>query len=138
MKKLLLFLLAAAAVGGGIGYYLYNKAPEGVSNKKADHMTTPQALLADFQNDETAANAKYLGKVTQIEGTILEIVPGQDLVMQVVLETGDAMSRVSCTLEEDKDTFLARKLQKGNTVKIKGECTGILDDVIIERAVIVD
>lgn len=138
MKKLLLFLLAAAAVGGGIGYYMYNKAPEGVSNKKADHIVTPQGLLADFQKDEAAANAKYLGKVTQIEGTILEIIPGEDLVMQVVLETGELMSRVSCTLEEDKDTFLARKLQKGNTITIKGECTGILDDVIIERGVIVD
>lgn len=138
MKKLLLFLLVAVAIGGGIGYYLYNKAPEGVSNKKADHIVTSQILLADFQNDESAANAKYLGKVVQVEGAIQEIIPGEDLKMQVILDTGDMMSGISCMLEEDHTAFLARKLKKGDTVTIKGFCSGVIMDVVLERCVIVD
>lgn len=138
MKRLLIVALVLAVAGGGIGYYLWNKPPAGVSHKKPDFTVTPAELLAEFQSNEESANTKYLGKVVQVNGTILEIVPGEQLQMQVVLETGDFMSRVSCSLEEDRNTFLARKLQKGSAVKIKGECTGILDDIILERCVIVD
>ncbi|HLF62269.1 MAG TPA: hypothetical protein VI603_00850 [Saprospiraceae bacterium] len=138
MKKLFLFALVIAIAGGGIGYYLWNKPPEGVAKKKPDFILTPAELLTDFQNNEEAANAKYLGKVVQLNGTILEIVPGENMEMQVILETGDLMARVSCVMKEDYNTFLERKLKRGDTVTIKGFCTGVIMDVVVDRCVIVN
>ena len=138
MKKLFLFALVIAIAGGGIGYYLWNKPPEGVAKKKPDFILTPAKLLTDFQNNEEAANAKYLGKVVQLNGTILEIVPGENMEMQVILETGDLMARVSCVMKEDYNTFLERKLKRGDTVTIKGFCTGVIMDVVVDRCVIVN
>lgn len=138
MKKLLLLVLVFAIAGGGIGYYLWNKPPEGVAKKKPDFTLTPAELLADFQNNEESANAKFLGKVVQLKGIIQEIVPGENMEMQVVLETGDLMARVSCVMEEDYNTFLDRKLKKGDTVVIKGFCTGVIMDVVVDRCVIVN
>ncbi len=136
MKKLLLLALIIAVAGGGFGYYMWNKAPEGVARKRPEFTVTPAALLADFENNEEVANAKYLGKVVQVKGKILEIIPGEDMVMQVILDTGDLMSRVSCTMEEEHSKFLARNLKKDDMVSIKGFCTGKLDDIIMERCVI--
>lgn len=138
MKKLFLLALIIAIVAGAVGYYMYNKPPEGVSGKKPAYEVTPAALLADFQNNEEAANAKYLGKVVQLNGTILEIIPGEDMVMQVILDTGDLMARVSCMMAEDHNKFLERKLKKGDTVSIKGYCTGVIMDVVVDRCVVVD
>ena len=136
MKKVILVILLLA-VASGIGYYIYNKPPEGVVNKKADYSLSPSELLAEFQKDEEAANAKYLGKVVELKGAILEIVPGEDMEMQLILDTGDIMSRVSCVMDEEYNTFLERKLKSGDTVTIKGFCTGMTMDVVIDRCVIV-
>lgn len=136
MKKVILVILLLA-VASGIGYYIYNKPPEGVANKKADYSLSPSELLAEFQKDEEAANAKYLGKVVELKGAILEIVPGEDMEMQLILDTGDIMSRVSCVMDEEYNTFLERKLKSGDTVTIKGFCTGMTMDVVIDRCVIV-
>jgi hypothetical protein len=47
------------------------------------------------------------------------------------------MSRVSCVMEEEYKTFLSRKLKKGDTVTIKGICTGRIMDIVLDRCVIV-
>jgi tRNA_anti-like len=138
MKKLLVLALVLAVVGGGIGYYLWNKPHDSVAQKSPDFTMTPEQLLADFQGDEAAANSKYLDKVIQLKGTIQEIVPGEGLEMQVILETGDMMSRISCVMEEDYQHFLERKLKKGDVVTLKGFCTGMTMDVVVDRCVIVE
>ena len=137
MKKLLWFVLICAVAGGGIGYYLWNKAPESVAKKTPDFTLMPKELLVDYEDNEEAANTKYLGKIIQVNGTIEEIVPGDKMQMQIMLETGDMMSRVSCVMEEDTNTFLSRKLKKGDTVTIKGFCTGRIMDIVLDRCVIV-
>jgi hypothetical protein len=138
MRKILFILLFLAVAGGAIGYYMWNKPHASVSGKTPDFSLSPAALLADFQQDEQAANTKYLGKIIQVSGKILEIIPGEELQMQVVLETGDLMSRVSCGLEENHEAFLERGLKKGDPVTIKGFCSGMTLDVVLDRCVIVN
>ena len=142
MKKIIVFVLLLGVIGGGIGYYLWNKPVPSVEKQKAAYSLTAHALLDAFQADPSAAEATYLGQIVAVSGTIYEIIPGEDLQMQVVLETGVSMSSVSCVLEEDADTFLKRGLAKGDQVEIKGKCTGAIDDllgmqVIVDPAVIV-
>lgn len=137
MKKLILPLLVLIAGGVAVGYYMWNKPPATVDRKTPDYTLDSQTLYADFQKNEDTANARYLGKVIQVTGVIQEIVPGEDLRMQVILETGDIMSRINCVMEETHAQFLQRNLKKGDTVTIKGFCTGMLDDVIIDRCIVV-
>jgi hypothetical protein len=142
MKKLLIIVAILAVAGGAIGYYLWNKPTAGAEKKKPDFVMTPSQLLADFVEDEVSANAKYLGKVIQISGMIDEIKPDAGLRMQVVLDTGIPMSSISCVMQEHHDVFLKRNLKKGDTVTIKGFCSGAQADalgaeVILDRCAIV-
>lgn len=137
MSRILIIALVLSLGAAGVGYYMYNKPVESVSGKKAVFSVTPAELLAEFQSNEESANAKYLSKVVEVKGMIAEIVPGEDLQMQVILDTGDMMSRVSCVMEEEYKKFLERKLQKGDTVTIKGFCTGMAMDIVIDRCVVV-
>jgi len=143
MKKILVFVLLLGVIAGGVGYYLWNKPVPSVEKQKATHTLSAQELLSAFQSDQSAAQSDYLGQIIAVSGTVAEIVPGEDLQMQVVLGTDTPMSTVSCVLEENADTFLKRGLKKGDEVKIKGKCTGSMDDllgmqVIIDPAVIVE
>jgi hypothetical protein len=85
MKRFLLLALVLAVAGGGIGFYLWNKPPEGVAKKKPEFSMTPAELLAEYEASEESANARYLGKVLQLNGVIQEIVPGEGLQMKVIL-----------------------------------------------------
>ena len=136
MKRIILLIVILGAIGGGIGLYMYNKPPDGVAKKHVDHEVTANVLLADFQSNEESANTKYLGKVVQVEGTIQEIIPGDNL--QVILEAGDIMSRVSCVLEEPQAEFQKRGLDSGDQIKLKGWCTGMTMDVVVDRCVVVE
>ena len=138
MKRILGIVVALALIGGAIGLYLYNKPVQSLANKKPAYSLPAGELLSAFQSDEAKANKEYLGKVIAVTGTIQEIAPGEDMQMQVILDAGDLMSRVSCVMEEPYEQFLKRGLKKGDTVQIKGECTGMAMDVVLDRCVMVE
>lgn len=133
MKKVLLSLIILGALAAGYGYYMYNKPVESLDHKKADVMVSATQILTDYEADETKANEVYLGKVVEVSGKISEITQEEGK-RKVHLDTGSPMSLVICELEDDQGT---EALVVGNDIKIKGQCTGYLSDVILVRATIV-
>jgi hypothetical protein len=136
IKKLLIFGGIAALIGGGIGYYMWNKPHAEIG--KPNFTTTATALAAEFSADETAATKKYVGSmdkmiVVQVSGTIATV-QNDTSGVSIGLETGDPINGVSCVL--DKFTKQAKTDYKvGESVVLKGICTGKLSDVIIDRCV---
>ena len=60
MKKILYLLIIGGLLGGAYGYYLYNKPVQSLKDTKADIVVAADALLAEFESNETAANGKYI------------------------------------------------------------------------------
>lgn len=139
MKKSSYIIIAILFVcAGAIGtYYYLNRSVAGISGTKADFSLTPQNLLADFTKDEHSANARYLDKVIVTEGKINSIKSDEKNNVNIVLDTGDPMSSISCVLDKD-ETEKSEKLKLNDAVKIKGVCTGMLMDVIMVNCVIED
>ncbi|MEO5569471.1 MAG: hypothetical protein ABIT08_06100 [Bacteroidia bacterium] len=137
MKKSSYIIIAVLVVcAGAVGtYYYVNRSVSGISGKKADFSLTPQNLLADFIADEKSANARYLDKVIVTEGKINLIKSDEKNNVNIILNTGDPMSSISCVLDKD-ETEKSEKLQPNDPVKIKGVCTGMLMDVILVNCVI--
>jgi len=129
-----MLFVCAGAVGT---YYYLNRSVPGISGKKADFSLTPQNLLADFTANEQSANARYLDKVILTEGKINSIKSDEKNNVNIVLDTGDPMSGISCVLDKD-ETEKSEKLKLNDAVKIKGVCTGMLMDVIMVNCVIED
>jgi putative nucleic acid binding protein len=139
MKKVSYIIIAVLFVCAGAfgAYYYLNRSVAGISGKEADFSLTPQNLLADFTNDEQSANARYLDKVILTEGKINSIKSDEKNNVNIVLDTGDPMSSVSCVLDK-RETGKSEKLRPNDPVKIKGVCTGMLMDVIMVNCVIED
>ncbi len=130
----LLLLLALTATGLAL-YYYYKKPPD-IRKSTAHYETTAPALLADFNKNESTANAKYLDKVVIVEGVISNINPEGES-PAVFLETGDPMATVTCSFYNTEGAAL-KNLKTGTTIKIKGVCTGMLTDVVLNKCSIVE
>ena len=136
LKRILQFGLIALLIGGGIGYYMWNKPHEAIG--KADIVTTASEIAADFDKDENEAMKKYVGKdgktiVVEVSGKISDV-KNDTSGITIALDTGDPINGVSCVL--DGFTKQPRTDYKvGEDVKFKGLCTGKLSDVVIDRCV---
>jgi hypothetical protein len=136
LKKLLIFGCLAAVIGGGVGYYMWNKPHAEIG--KPNFTITATDLAAEFATDEAKATAKYVGTmdkmiVVQVSGTIASV-EKDSASTSVALETGDPINGVSCVL--DKFTKqVTTDFKVGDAITLKGICTGKLSDVVIDRCV---
>lgn len=133
MKKIIILIAALAAVGFGIGYYLYNKPVASLENKKADVEISAAELIEAYEADEQKANDTYLGKIVQVSGKV-DNVAVEEGTIKVILGTGNPMSTIICELEAGKETG---PIQPGDEVKVKGLCSGYLSDVVLVQSSIV-
>ncbi|MBK9337960.1 MAG: hypothetical protein IPM98_16010 [Lewinellaceae bacterium] len=136
MKKIALLLLVAAVVGGSIGFYFYNKKVPSMAGQASEVAIDAARLFQEFEADENAANARYVGKIVAVQGTVRESAILDDGTPKVILETGNDFG-VSC--EFDPNTRHARTaFQPGEKLTLKGECAGLNLDVQLARCVVSD
>lgn len=136
MKKSLLLLLLLLLVGAGIAYKMYNKPHADLSQAKADVTLDATALFTEFSEGEEAANTKYLNKVIDVKGTVTEVKAGE--VTTVALQTNDDMGGVVAAEISPTAAAKAATLQAGSSVTVRGTCSGFLQDVVLQNAVIVE
>jgi len=134
MKKLLYFLITLIIIAI-IGYFIVMNMPK-ASIKGNDAAFTVSAvnLYAEFEKNETQANKKYIGKTIAVEGLISEIDTDKNGATVLFISSANAMNGILCTLEPgQKGDF-----QENQTIKIKGLCTGFLQDVVLNKSVIIE
>jgi len=128
MKKILLIGLLLLLVGGTVAYFMYNKEHRNIAEEKANFTTTADELFAAYEADEKASDAKYLDKVIQISGEVVETKQNKEGLNTGVLKAKDAMiGGISVTMAKDKN----QALTKGQNVTLKCRCTGKLMDVVL-------
>ncbi len=123
-------LLAALAVVVATGVYFYiNKPHRSVRDEEAVRISA-DSLFQAFASNEADANSKYLNKVILVAGTVASVETNTEGNTVIVLETGDLMFGVNCTLTEPASPAVGQK------VVLRGICTGYLADVIITQAIL--
>jgi len=127
IKKILGGILVVVLLGVGAVYFVFNKPHRSVD--KPDLLVDASDLIMAFEEDERAANDKYVGKVLEVSGTVAEVIEKQS---SFVLLLGDTttVSRVSCTLEHEQDS-MAYGLRAGDALTVRGICSGRLLDVVL-------
>ncbi len=136
MKKILLILLALGLICGAIGYYMYNKPVESMSGIKADLSIAATDLYSAFETDEAKATTLYIGKVLEVQGKLLNVENSDQGGTSLILEAGGMMGGVVCRLDS-ASTANVSNIQPGQTVTLRGECTGKIMDVELARCVLI-
>ena len=126
-------ILFATVIGGGIiGWRQYHKGRISLSDISPDVTVTAAQLYKAFTKDEQAANKKYLNKVILVNGTVTSVTKNSNE-NSVGLSAGkEAIGEISCQLSKGSTVP-----QTGETISLKGRCTGYLLDVMLVDAVIV-
>ena len=132
MKKILYAILLLAILGGGIGYYMYNKPVDKMASMSVDETISAEQLFSVYESDENAANARFLDKVIAVKGTVIKTTKDSEKAT-ILLDTGDMLANIMCQME-DLDIELPAE---GSTISIKGLCTGYLTDVVLIKGIII-
>jgi hypothetical protein len=89
-------------------------------------------LVAKYQVDEKLANSLYLNKAVVVTGVLLSIDKNQEGKTTLVIGRSESFSNVSVTMTSN--TPITQKV--GESITIKGLCTGALSDVVITDGVV--
>ena len=130
-KKIVISVLVLVIALAVVGYKIYNKPHVDVASEKADITITATNLFADYSNDEEKANSTYLDKIVEVKGVIGKIVKEEEKVI-INLNTGDDFGSVLCHLS-DSSTVKVKDIKEGESIKVKGICTGFLMDVVLVK-----
>jgi hypothetical protein len=133
--KILTAVIILALAAAGYGWFLFQKAPPDIRKQQAGIEITAVDLLKAFQQDETAANAKYVDKILIVQGTVTEIQTDSSGAT-VYLQTSDALAAVTCSFYKDDEGV--KKIKAGSPARIKGVCTGLLTDVVLNKCSLVE
>lgn len=132
MKKIIVIAVSLLIVAAGIGIYQWNKPHKTVAHEKGIEITASQ-LYTEFVINEQSANQKYLNKAMQVTGKIATIDENQDKQRFIVLQTEDPINGVMCTMHTTD-----WQASVGQTVTVKGFCSGVVGDVKLTDCILVD
>ncbi|MCO6360571.1 OB-fold putative lipoprotein [Roseivirga pacifica] len=139
MQKRRLILSLIFIIGIVAGYFVYQKflsTSPGMAKQKAVAEVTAIDVYAAFEADESAANQQYLNQVIQVSGSIAGVERPADANPVITLET-TGFGLVKCTLEPGWDEAQLHSLSTGDQITLKGECIGLLLDLLINNAIII-
>ena len=127
-KTIILSILGLTAIGVSIGLYFFYKGPVCVkctSGKKV----SATALYQVLSTDSVLANKEYISqtandKILEVSGVVSKVSQNQQNQAIIKLKTNEADAYVNCTMEG-----WAEKTKEGDSLIIKGICTGIGSDL---------
>lgn len=134
MKKrsFIAFILFAISIGAAslLFYTKWNKPHKSVENADAVQIYADD-LFSAFSENEQQATQKYNGKVLEITGIVSSTASNQEGKTIVQLQTNDPLFGINCTMEKNTG------IKQGETVTIKGVCSGFITDVILIRCYLI-
>lgn len=131
-KAILISLLFVALLGSAYTwFFVWNKPQQNIQQASAISMNATDLFNA-YSLNETEANKTYINKVIAVTGEVSNVSTNAEGKTVVLLKSDDLMFGVNCTLEE------AAPIRNGETITLKGLCTGFLTDVVLIRCYKID
>ena len=134
-KKLIIAVLLVGVLSFvGVYYFVFYRPTHHVrdiANEEAI-VVTAKDIVKEFQTNESQANTKYLNKVAEITGEVLESKKDQTGKPTVTLKSDDSFSNVFVTLRGTDQL----DVKGGSTITIRGVVTGFLSDVVINDGIV--
>ena len=120
-----------------IGLYMFNKKAPDLSKVKPDYVLSFSELTDEFSMDEGAATAKYVDKVLEVRGPVLSTGAGTDSTFSVTLGEAGQMIGVICTFRQTGGSK-PPDIKEGTEITVRGVCSGMLMDILLNNCVPVE
>lgn len=114
--------------------YMFNLKHTDMLKAKPDFLVTATVLQKAFEDDETAASKLYINKIVEVTGKIASVKPADNNIISISLVTGSDLSSVICTFPAITNPS---KLNVGDEITLRGECSGFLMDVLLNNCALI-
>jgi tRNA_anti-like len=137
MRRILFFCIGMLLLCCVIwGVFKAMRPHQGVEGQPAIASISSSNLYHDFATSETVANKKWVGNIIEVSGTISSVTKSGDHASISLAATTDG--GINCSMSK-KETSVILKLKNGESVSLKGRCTGFLMDVnMVDCIIIID
>ena len=133
--KIALFVVSFIALSAILAaLYMFNLKQTDMAKAKPDFIISATELEKQFEDNESTASARYINKILEVTGTIGSITLADSNNLNISLKTGSDISSVICTFPAIGDPS---KFKAGDEIKLRGECSGFLMDVLLNNCAII-
>ena len=129
-KRILFGLLIISLLGAGMVWYIFNEKFSDTSKTKADLTVNALDLIHEFEKNDSLANKKYAEKMVVVNGTISEVERADTTVNIKMIAPGSGSYIIFAFQQQHHEE--AKTLNKGDSVSIKGSCSGGVFSQILE------
>jgi hypothetical protein len=136
LKIVGIILAAIVIIIASIYLYIRFMPEKNIAKQEASYTINAAVLAEEYNRNPDVSDKKYIDRIIQVTGTISEITTDQNKSKVIILRENNSSSGVLCTLS-DNSSKNAQKYHVGNTITIKGTCTGMLFEVVLNKCVIV-
>jgi DNA/RNA endonuclease YhcR with UshA esterase domain len=130
MKKYI--IIAIIIFGVFYIYNMYNKPHTDIAETSVEISISAGKIVEDFSLHETIANRNYLDKIIAVKGVISDTKIENNKGI-VSLKSNDDFGSVLCYLSTESTRKISL-LKVGDTIVVKGVCTGYLMDVVLIKS----
>lgn len=133
IRYLLLLVLAGVIIGGGVGYYLYNKPHRDIEHAMPDYILTADELTAAYANEEEG-NKKFLNNVVLIIGKAADVSKDAGGNINILFTTADG--EIDASLDEryqEDESYRSRAsdIEPGKNLQLQCYCSGAIKDTML-------
>jgi hypothetical protein len=122
LKRVLLGCLALLIIGGVVVWYIFTEKFKDTATQKAAYEINANDFIKEFQKNDSLANAKYAEKIITINGRVSEMEAADTTInIKMIDTTTDAYIIFAFQQQQIK---AAKQLKEGDSVSIKGSCSG--------------
>jgi len=137
-KQYLLYAFMAIILAIFFGALTVWNAPKAsVKSTPADFTLSATELFQEYSENQAVADKKFINQVMEVKGAIFEVSQDQQGATVFLLTTGEKEAGVLCTMELGESKKVKGK-KVGDIITVKGHCTGMLMEVVLNRCTLVN
>ena len=130
LKKLLITGLVLLIGGGVAVWYIFTEKFSDTSDREAAYTVNANDFLNEFQKNDSLSNLKYKEKIITINGRVSETEAADTTINIKMIDT--ATSAYIIFAFQQQHLQEAKQLKEGDSVSIKGSCSGGTYSEILE------
>jgi RPA family protein len=129
LKKILVSAVILIVAGTGAAWYVFTDTFADTSKEKAAYTFNALEFIAAFKQSDTAANRKYAEQIITVNGRVSEIERADTTVN---IKMADSTGSYIIFAFQQQDAANVRKVKQGDSLSIKGSCSGGVYSNILE------
>jgi hypothetical protein len=129
-KTIIISILLLIVAGIVYTYKEFNRTNVNIAGESSAYTVNARALIKEFNENDSSANRKYVGKVISVKGLVKDINKDERGYYTISLGDTTSMSSIRCSIDSIY-TKTAIAVKRGMNIHVKGSCTGFNKDELL-------